>query len=76
MEGNNNEIKPLTEEQLAKINEPYFEMEKRKEEEKLNPKTSEEAPRDFQPLTEEQLAKINEPYFEMEKKELEKKNKN
>lgn len=34
MEGKNNEIKPLTEEQLAKINEPYFEMEKKELEKK------------------------------------------
>jgi hypothetical protein len=74
MEGNNNEIKPLTEEQLAKINKPYFEMEKRKNEEKLNPKATPETPKDLPPLTEEQLAKINEPYFEMEKKEFEKRN--
>ncbi len=68
------DFKPLTPEQLAKMNKPYFEMEKRKKEEKLKPPAEEKTFTDegTPPLTPEQLAEINKEYFEMERE----KNKN
>ncbi len=68
---------PLTPEELAKINRPYFEKEAREMEKRLNRTEEKVAPiENMESLTTEELEEIIKKYFEMEKREIEKNKEN